>query len=287
MSDLGACAGDRTSGTSLGPCSRAGPVAAALWIILSLAPVAGCGGPPAPLIAPDELSDVFQGLHAPVYSIYELGPDRDAVHDLLAASFSGRQLTREYVEHYSTLVRMQQEETSIDVLRVDYDRIEPLDIGPDRVRVDADWSVGGVITHQGHKHPRVNRYRAVYTLAAGEDGVRIVATRMSNLQRIRTPLVNTGDWPFEEKTGSGGGLLDPVDYLLSGLYDSGSRDGSNEPATPSEQPADPFGVEVEPDEPATPSGQPADPFGIEVEPDEPETPAGQPADPFGIEVETP
>ena len=194
-----------------------------------------------PLVPSDQLAGVFRGLHAPVYSIYELGPDRDAVHDLLAASFAGRQLTREYVEHYSTLVRMEQEQTSIDVRRVDYDRIEPLEIGPDRARLTAEWSVGGVITHGGHKHPRVNRYQAVYTLEQGPDGIRIVSTRLSNLQRIRTPVGSGGGWPFEDEPTSGGGLLDPVDYLMSGMYE----DGLEPSPAPAGQPVDPFGIETD------------------------------------------
>ena len=210
---------------------------------LALSLLSGCAGARPPLVAPGELPEVFRGLHAPVYSIYELGPDRDAVHELLAASFTGRQLTREYVEHYSTLVRMQQEQTSIDVRRVDYDRIEPLEIGPDQARLTAEWSVGGVITHGGHKHPRVNRYQAVYTLEQGPDGIRIVSTRMSNLQRIRTPVGGGADWPFEEQPASGGGLLDPVDYLLSGMYETGDGGEQEEPATG--QPADPFGIETD------------------------------------------
>jgi hypothetical protein len=195
---------------------------------------------------------VFQELHRPVYGIYAIGPDRDAIHDLLASSFSGRELTREYVEHYATLVRMQQERTSIDVVRVDYERVEAIEIGPEQIRVDADWSVGGIITHRNHKHPRVNRYRAVYTLARGDDGIRIVSTRMRNLQRMRTPVVNAGDWPFDEGEGSGGGFLDPVDYLMSGMYDK------DKAAPAGGQPTDPFALPVEP------TGQPADPFGLEV-----------------------
>jgi hypothetical protein len=98
-----------------------------------------------------------------------------------------------------------------------------------------------VITHGGHKHPRVNRYQAVYTLEQGPDGIRIVSTRLSNLQRIRTPVGSGGGWPFEDEPTSGGGLLDPVDYLMSGMYE----DGLEPSPAPAGQPVDPFGIETD------------------------------------------
>ena len=54
------------------------------------------------------------------------------------------------------------EDTSIDVKQVDYNSIEILAFDFGQVKLDVDWSVGGVVTHQGHKHTRVNRYHAVY-----------------------------------------------------------------------------------------------------------------------------
>ena len=59
---------------------------------------------------------------------------------------------------------MLEEETSIDIRKVDYNSINIISHSLQMVRVDVDWSVGGIVTHQKHKHPRVNRYRAVYSL---------------------------------------------------------------------------------------------------------------------------
>ena len=41
---------------------------------------------------------------------------------------------------------------------------------PEGVLVEADWSVGGIVTHQRHKHQRVNRYQAIYTVALAANG---------------------------------------------------------------------------------------------------------------------
>ncbi|MEM8962380.1 MAG: hypothetical protein AAGD38_12935, partial [Acidobacteriota bacterium] len=57
--------------------------------------IAGC--------APSDhrLGEIFEDLHRPIYGLYALGPDRDALHDLLAASFAGEALTQAYVEHFT------------------------------------------------------------------------------------------------------------------------------------------------------------------------------------------
>jgi hypothetical protein len=178
----------------------------------------------APKIIPIALDDTavvetFRALHKPLYGVYDFGPDRDAIHGLLEASFVGEALTTEYVEHYTTLFRMVEDETSIRIQRVDYESVRVLDRTPRGIRVDADWSVGGVVTHQGHKHPRVNRYRAVYTLSPTPDGLRITATRMRNLERVRS-LLSAGDaWTIDDLPKSGAGFMDPLDLLEAGVLD--------------------------------------------------------------------
>ena len=103
------------------------------------------------------------------------------------------------------------------------DRVLLLDRGPDGARVDADWSVGGVVTHQGHKHPRVNRYRAVYTLSPTADGLRITDTHMRNLERVRS-LLSAGDaWTIDDLPKSGAGFMDPLDLLEAGVLEDIER----------------------------------------------------------------
>ena len=93
--------------------------------------------PTEPSVAEPRLERRFKQLHRRLYEVYSLdaldsvGPidsidpieprdlNRDAIHDLLAASFSGEALTDEYVEHFVTLTRMRQERTAIDVVRVE------------------------------------------------------------------------------------------------------------------------------------------------------------------------
>jgi len=181
-------------------------------------------------IGDQDLISTFRELHTPIYRVYSLGPDRDAIHGLLAASFAGRALTREYVEHYSTLVWMQREQTAIDVLQVNYEQVDVLRLGHGNVEIDADWSVGGVVTHRNHQHARVNRYRAVYTLAPVDGGLRIVETRVRNSERVGSLLSADGSWVFDDLPSSGSGFMDPLELLRAGV-------GAEENAAP-EKPAE-------------------------------------------------
>lgn len=189
------------------------PGAALLAVSLGFA---GCPQPEGPVYDEDELVATFEALHERVYGVYDVGPDRDALHDLLAGSFAGPALTAEYVEHFSTIHNMADDEVRIAVRKVDYADVSVLEQEPGRALLDADWSVGGVVTHQRHSHSRVNRYRAIYTIELQpDDEWRITATAMRNLQRLQSPL--SVGWPLGEDLGSGA-FLDPVDFFEAGVF---------------------------------------------------------------------
>lgn len=176
------------------------------------------GGSPAPAPMDEaELLAGFERLHRAIYQVYSLAPDRDAVWELLAESFTGPALTQQYVEHYTTLVLSEQEETAIQVLAVDYDAVELLGPPGEELRIEAAWAVGGVVTHRGHKHPRVNRYQAIYQLVAGEQGLRITDTHLKNMQRVQRVLVEGGGWTLDRDDRSAGGLMSPSMLLEGGI----------------------------------------------------------------------
>ena len=112
----------------------------------------------------DLVQTQFAEMHPVVYQIYQGEMEERQLHRLLSSVFTGNKLTLEYIEHFSTLHHMGLEDTSIDVKQVDYNSIDILAFDFGQVKLDVDWSVGGVVTHLGHKHTRVNRYHAVYTL---------------------------------------------------------------------------------------------------------------------------
>jgi hypothetical protein len=187
----------------------------ALWL---LGVLTACELEAEPLGASSDeaLTTLFEELHRPVYGVYELTDDRDALHDLLAASFTGQELTAQYIEHFTSMHHMSLEEVSIQVLRVDYDDIHVSERTHAGVRISADWSVGGVVTHQGHKHARVNRYSAVYTVEMTAEGPRFTDARMRNAQRVERAVDGASAWGLPT---SGAGLMDPLELLEAGLLD--------------------------------------------------------------------
>jgi hypothetical protein len=183
---------------------------------LSLLLFVGCNEPVDSFSPPtdDQVVKTFQDLHRNAYEAYSVGLERDELHQLLASSFGGRALTQEYVEHYVTAVRMDREETAIDILRVEYEHIEIVSWEESLVTIHAEWSVGGVVTHRGHKHPRVNRYRAGFELAWSEEA-RIVDTQLLSLERVRSAIASGDDWVGDRVQGNG--FLDAADLLMSGV----------------------------------------------------------------------
>lgn len=172
--------------------------------------------------APDEaaITADFEALHASVYRVFDLGPDRDAVHAQLARSFSGDALTAAYVEHWRALVRLRDESTAVRVIGVEYEAVDVLDMDDaGRVRVDASWLVRGVVQHQSHKHPRINRYRAVYTLSPADDGWRITSTHMRDLARVSSVLTAQDVLGAGQGSGADAGFMDPLEMFEAGLFD--------------------------------------------------------------------
>ena len=169
-----------------------------------------------PLVNLDSVLRTFRELHPTVYELYAASLPESALHQKLSNVFTGRRLTREYIEHFTTLYQMELEETAIDVRQVDYNQIEVLDFDVDWVRLDVDWSVGGVVTHQGHKHTRVNRYHAVYLMTNTDRGWRISDVKMRNAERIRRAT----DEDILNGVNIGGGYLDPLDLLNAGMLDT-------------------------------------------------------------------
>jgi hypothetical protein len=152
--------------------------------------------------------------------------------------FAGEALTREYVEHFTTLARMRQEGTAIDVLAVDYESVKVAGTAPSGILVEADWSVGGVVSHQSHQHHRVNRYQAIYTLAApGTDAIdpaalRIVDTRLHSAERVASPLQSTEGFPLDDLPASERGFMGPAEMLRSGVLDDAPAGTTVNSATP-------------------------------------------------------
>ena len=159
----------------------------------------------------------FERLHRPLSEIYELGPERRAeLWRHLDLSFAGEALTREYVEHFTTAAGMARDGTRIRIASLDYESVAVVDRGRDFVTVDVDWSVGGLVTHRRHTHPRINRYVARFTLAPAVESpheLRIVGSEMRDLERQGRLAAGTAESALRSARGS----LSLGDLIESGL----------------------------------------------------------------------
>ena len=167
---------------------------------------------------PAGLIEQFKETHAEVYEVYHLGEDRDRLHNHLSKIYLGEALTEAYVLHFQTIQQMQRDETAIDVRQIDYSVVEFQAHTSEGVFLDVDWSVGGIVTHQKHKHTRVNRYQAGYKLQQDDNGLwKIAHTRVRNAERVQRAFLS--DDAFFNGDDGGGGYLDPLDLLEGGLLE--------------------------------------------------------------------
>lgn len=188
--------------------------------------VLACDGAPAEGPDDAEVIAAFEALHPGIYDVWALPLERDLLHDALARSLVGEALTRQYVETWATRVRMAADDVAIRVLAVEHDEVELLERDEaGGVRLDASWLARGVVSHQGHKHPRIHRYRAVFHLVPTADGWRIDELRAKELARVASrvdDLFGEGGDPSEQ------GFMDPLELLEAGLLDDQPPEGGGE-----------------------------------------------------------
>jgi len=164
------------------------------------------------------LQQAFPDLHRQVYALYEAPLARHGLHDDLSMVYAGEALTQAYIEHWTTRTRMADEETSVKILEVTYAEVAPRPGADETIDVNVDWSVGGIVTHRAHSHPRVNRYQAIFTLAQTPNGPRIVDTRLQSAERVRDLLSrSTKGWILDQLPENAAGFLSPLDLLEAGM----------------------------------------------------------------------
>ena len=119
--------------------------------------------------APDasEAQQIFERLHGNIYRAFD-ALSEDEIYDLLAVSVSPAVLDELYGDIYESLILRGDGGA---VCRIDeIDRRELQISVPDAIgelphfTVNCAWRVKGSVSHWGHEHTRINRYRANYTV---------------------------------------------------------------------------------------------------------------------------
>ena len=120
-----------------------------------------------------------------VYRAFEFR-EESAAYDRLAVSVTGETLTEVYLEHRRAL---EMEERSGARARVEavevqvVESVEPSEQGG--FSAVASWTVGGTVTHFGHRHFRENRYRAMVSVVPVEDFWKIRSIDDLQEERVR------------------------------------------------------------------------------------------------------
>ncbi len=166
---------------------------AAARIVLALALIAGplaqlAVALPASIsrtISAGQARRILAGVLPNVYRAFEFR-DEAAAYDRLAVAVTGETLTDVYLEHRRSL---EMEERGGARARVD--AVEVLDIGEIEPRddggfnADASWTVGGTVTHFGHRHFRQNRYDTRVAVVPVDGLWKIHSIEVLEQERIR------------------------------------------------------------------------------------------------------
>jgi len=166
---------------------------AAARIILALALVAGplaqmAVALPASLsrsMSEAQARRILAGVLPNVYRAFEFR-DEATAYDRLAVAVTGEVLTDVYLEHRRSL-EMQERGGA----RARVDAVEVLDVGDIEPRADggfnadASWTVGGTVTHFGHRHFRQNRYNTRVAVVPVDGMWKIHSIEVLEQERIR------------------------------------------------------------------------------------------------------
>ncbi len=128
---------------------------------------------------------ILAGVLPNVYRALEFR-DEATAYDRLAVAVTGEVLTEVYLEHRRAL-EMQERGGA----RARVDAVEVLDVGSVEpgadggFRAEASWTVGGTVTHFGHRHFRQNRYDTRVEVVPTDGAWKIQSIEVLEQERIR------------------------------------------------------------------------------------------------------
>ena len=128
---------------------------------------------------------ILAGVMPNVYRAFEFR-DEATVYDRLALTVTGETLTDAYLEHRRAMVMEERGGARARVEAVEV--VEVGDISPGEgggFDARAVWTVGGTVTHFGHRHFRQNRYNVRVSLVPVEGTWKIRAIEVLEEDRIK------------------------------------------------------------------------------------------------------
>ena len=132
-----------------------------------------------------EARRILASLLPNVYRAFEFREESIA-YDRLAVSVTGDTLTEVYLEHRRALEMEERGGARARVEAVEVQGVNEVSASADRgFDAVAQWTVGGMETHFGHRHFRENRYEASVTVVPIDDHWKIRAIDVLDEERVR------------------------------------------------------------------------------------------------------
>ena len=132
----------------------------------------------------DEARRILASLLPNVYRAFEFR-EESAAYDRLAVSVTGDTLTEVYLEHRRALEMEERGGARARVEAVGVQAVESVQPADEGFESVALWTVGGTVTHFGHRHFRENRYRASVVVVPVDDYWKIRAIEVLDEERVR------------------------------------------------------------------------------------------------------
>ena len=133
----------------------------------------------------DQARRILAAVLPNVYRAFEFR-EESAVYDRLAISVTGETLTDVYLEHRRALEMVERGGARARVEAVEVAEVRSVEVAADGgFDVEATWTVGGTVTHFGHRHFRQNRYDARVNLVPVEGTWKLRAIELLDEVRIK------------------------------------------------------------------------------------------------------
>jgi hypothetical protein len=128
---------------------------------------------------------ILTGVLPNVYRAFEF-PTESAVYDRLALSVTGETLAEVYLEQRRAVHMEERGGARARVEAVEVLEVESVEPGePDGFAAAAVWTVGGTVTHFGHRHFRQNRYDARVVVVPVDGHWKIRSIEVFDEERLR------------------------------------------------------------------------------------------------------
>jgi hypothetical protein len=128
---------------------------------------------------------ILAGVLPNVYRAFELR-EESAAYDRLSVSVTGETLTEIYLEHRRALEMEERGGARARVEAVEVSGVSEVLPEPNGgFDAEASWSVGGTVTHFGHRHFRQNRYQARVIMVPVDDLWKIRSIDILDEERVR------------------------------------------------------------------------------------------------------